>query len=155
MSATKICSRSDCHLAGVPQPLGDFYKRKNSSDGRKSECAGCSRKDNYRNRKMGRSGEYDWEYQKAWAKTKKGKMSRKRSMSKWRKRNPEKVKAERMTFSKVMSGAIRSARESKCVECGEQAVHLHHHNGYEEEHLLDVIPVCRICHKKLDSSQDT
>ena len=39
---TKICSRKDCSLKGIPQPLDNFYERAHgSNDGRESACKTC------------------------------------------------------------------------------------------------------------------
>lgn len=34
----------------------------------------------------------------------------------------------------------------KCVDCGAPAT-MYHHWSYEEQHHLDVLPVCRPCHR--------
>jgi hypothetical protein len=37
--------------------------------------------------------------------------------------------------------------QQKCTDCGQQAVNYHHHLGYAPEHWLDVVPLCRKCHR--------
>ena len=42
---SKLCSRKDCHLAGVFQPLANFLNNPVMKGGRKSECKDCGRRD--------------------------------------------------------------------------------------------------------------
>ena len=44
MEPTKVCSRDDCELKGVLQPLSEFSKDTRASDGQYSNCKTCSRK---------------------------------------------------------------------------------------------------------------
>lgn len=50
----------------------------------------------------------------------------------------------------IYHGTIPKASTLTCAECGGDAREYHHHNGYEESHWLDVIPVCVPCHRKLN-----
>ena len=45
-------------------------------------------------------------------------------------------------------GSLPQASSCQCVECGRAAHDYHHHLGYEPEHWLDVIPLCRVCHQR-------
>ncbi len=47
----------------------------------------------------------------------------------------------------VITGELPNIKTQICVDCGEPADDYHHHNGYEPEHWLDVIPLCRTCHR--------
>lgn len=46
--------------------------------------------------------------------------------------------------------AIRSGRlvRQPCVDCGAEKVQAHHHNGYDPEHELDVVWLCRPHHQE-------
>ena len=46
----------------------------------------------------------------------------------------------------VRSGRMPRASQCICSMCGNQADHYHHHNGYDKDHVLDVIPLCHSCH---------
>lgn len=85
----------------------------------------------------------------------------------WRKANPEKMRtyarndaiknpagyfARLAVRLAVLSGELPPVKTLQCVNCEEPAVDYHHHRGYAQEHWLDVIPVCRLCHKKLERS---
>ena len=37
----KVCSKADCHKAGIPQPIEGFGKDKSTSDGLKYKCKKC------------------------------------------------------------------------------------------------------------------
>lgn len=80
----------------------------------------------------------------------------------WKAANPERVKMYHASYAMrctdkrrarhkveraVEWGRIKPARMYRCAVCNDaQAVEYHHHNGYSEEHYLDVIPVCKKCH---------
>lgn len=47
----------------------------------------------------------------------------------------------------VKKGLKSSPKKLKCSDCGtRQADHYHHYEGYDLEHWLDVVPLCRWCH---------
>lgn len=45
-------------------------------------------------------------------------------------------------------GSLPKASACQCAICGQAAHHYHHYLGYEPEHWLDVIPLCRPCHRR-------
>ncbi len=51
----------------------------------------------------------------------------------------------------IRTGIIPRARELSCRFCGKPAAEFHHLFGYAPEHHLDVVPLCRCCHKKADA----
>lgn len=56
-------------------------------------------------------------------------------------------KAQRAVIRAVLKGEMPAAADQACARCGRPAAHLHHHHGYEEGHRLDVVPLCRSCHR--------
>jgi len=47
----------------------------------------------------------------------------------------------------IIHGRLPRVKTLKCTDCGEkQAVQYDHYLGYEEDHALDVQPVCGSCH---------
>ena len=64
----------------------------------------------------------------------------------------EKSKAHSLVNRAIRSGDMPPAKHLQCAlnyaNCLGDARDYHHHNGYEGNHALDVIPVCRSCHKK-------
>lgn len=79
----------------------------------------------------------------------------KRAMAReWYEQNRERLKPRQKARDAVMI-AVRSRRiprpdELSCTGCGKPGQQYHHYLGYEREHWLDVIPVCRRCHRSFD-----
>lgn len=55
-------------------------------------------------------------------------------------------RANRAIRYAIERGDIPSASTLVCTKCGAPAQHYHHHNGYDLNHWLDVIPLCVPCH---------
>lgn len=87
-------------------------------------------------------GEYSYERHKA----------SKQRYNEAHKNDPEykqKRRARGMLYRAMRRGEI--TRPSECPICGEECtVQAHHHNGYDDEHALDVIWCCQKCHTKLE-----
>ncbi len=63
--------------------------------------------------------------------------------------DPERFKARWKVNNAVRDGKLPRIKTLLCA-CGKQAQQYHHHNGYAPEHALDVVPMCRPCHRKAD-----
>lgn len=48
----------------------------------------------------------------------------------------------------VADGPLPAVYHLRCVDCGAEAQVYHHYLGYDEEHWLDVRPMCDSCHSK-------
>jgi hypothetical protein len=46
----------------------------------------------------------------------------------------------------IREGVLTRAAEQQCVNCGQQADHLHHYAGYNQDAWLKVVPLCHECH---------
>lgn len=65
----------------------------------------------------------------------------------------EKIEARKAVASKIRSGELTPR---PCVQCGEnpgtengkQIIQAHHHNGYSVNRRLDIVWLCRRCHRK-------
>lgn len=66
-----------------------------------------------------------------------------------RRRYPERFKARNKVNNSVAKGIMPRAKTLPCSRCGAPATEYHHHNGYDYDHWLDVVPVCRPCHAVL------
>lgn len=112
-----------------------FYMRSNGTN--RTECRHCFRK-----------------RQKQVQQSKGGK----ETVRKWREghKHTEEYITKRRAGEKVRylvkKGAIPPAKDLACRQCGKQADHYHHHNGYDDAHLTDVIPLCALCHKSVHVS---
>ena len=84
---------------------------------------------------------------KAYRQTDRGKASAACIGRKYAAKFPDRIKAKNAIAHAVTSGQMQPIDAMKC-SCGKQAHH-YHHPSYAEEHWLDVIPVCRLCHKRI------
>ena len=66
---------------------------------------------------------------------------------KYRKSNTEKIKAQKAVYNKIRYGKMLPAPHYECTDCSKQAQH-YHHESYDKEHWLDVIPLCASCHQR-------
>jgi aspartate carbamoyltransferase regulatory subunit len=145
----KICSNSNCVHQGIPQPFEHFHKKTGGKNGLDAQCKDCQTK-----------------YYQAYVASEHGKAIIERYRN-----NPQVIEArkkykklkakgrpphlpdrwERMLARGRVSNAVRVGKlphvsTQNCVYCGKQAIQYHHYLGYEREHTLDVLPVCRSCH---------
>lgn len=97
----------------------------------------------YRKSKEGKTA------RKRYRNSKKGKIVHSRAHRKYDFRNPEKIKAKRAVYYAVKIGKLPKVKTLQCYLCFESAQQYHHYLGYEPKHYLDVLPVCRKCHRKI------
>lgn len=60
--------------------------------------------------------------------------------------NPIEHKARRVVWLAVARNDIPPAKDCICFDCGNPAQH-YHHQSYEEKDWLNVVPLCRSCHR--------
>lgn len=156
-----------CTKCRQTKPIEEFGVYKRSPDGHKPRCKVCYREDNNNayaelpdDKKVTR-----YEKAKQWVSSHREKMTEwQRS---WRRSHPEKtyqinqkyyesnpeiVQAHRAVAYAVNRKRIQPADSFVCSACKtKQAQDYHHYMGYAKEHRLDVIPLCRACHRKIDS----
>lgn len=164
-----------CTKCDQVKPLSEYHKDKRSSDGHYSHCKDChyklthayeqtdrgkdvvskSRKEWYEERggkEVARERSATPAYRETrrlYRQTEDGKEAQKRKDAKRNKRYPEKVAAKNAVSNAVKKGFLPSANTLICASCHQdQAVEYHHHLSYAEEHWLDVIPLCKMCHAK-------
>ena len=71
---------------------------------------------------------------------------RRKSTIQQRQKFPDKYKARSKVNNAIAKNKIPKASTLQCINCGNQAQQYHHHNGYNIEHWLDVVPMCIPCH---------
>ena len=75
--------------------------------------------------------------------------------TKWRENNLEKTKAHQQVTYAIVAGTIQKADNFTCADngplCTGQATE-YHHESYLPEHWLDVVPLCKFCHKARHST---
>lgn len=142
-----------------------FQKDKRARDGYVSPCTACNNERNrkwshtqrgreskrnalkkYRHTQWGRKKTSEW--RKEWFKTKKGKAFKKRLHQRYKALNPEKFRARAVINKAIVKKRIPAPSSLSCKKCHNQAEHYHHHMGYSKQYWLDVIPLCRPCHRR-------
>lgn len=136
---TKVCTK--CY---IEQTVDKFQPNRRYRDGYLSWCKTCMA-----------------EYQKNWAEKNRdrtrenSKRSRladpvkaKDAGKRYAAKYPERRAANTAIMHAVQRGALLAASKHQCTHCG-QAAQGYHHWSYLEEHWLDVIPMCNLCHKRL------
>jgi len=88
-------------------------------------------------------------------KSERGKIASIKSVKEYRKTKRDRYQAHYAITNAVRYGKLRRASDFTCSKCPNQASEWHHHEGYEPEHFLDVVPVCTACHNKIHCNQNS
>ena len=64
--------------------------------------------------------------------------------------NKLKISARKAVWYAVKVGKLAHISTLKCFNCLSPATAYHHHKGYDKEHWLDVVPICRMCHEECE-----
>lgn len=153
-------SEKRCTRCGEIKPLDDFRKDSQTRDGHRAYCKECvSRAEQeYRNRpdirqkraehRQANYGKRRYDYGDRY----KGKYKETAviAIERWHRNNPGAAQAHSAVYRAVRDGRLPHASDLACNQCGNQALDYHHHNGYSREHWLDVIPLCRSCHRNVN-----
>lgn len=141
LESTKHCPKCKHILS-----LSEFHCDCTSKDGLQYHCKECRKTaERERTRKKRKDPEWKRERQrkaKEWNASPVGRMCHRN----YRDKHKERDKAHTAVSVAVLAGKIPKVTSLKCESCGKRANQYHHHNGYSEEHWLDVMPLCRACH---------
>jgi len=135
---TKVCYRCK-----QEKPLSEFSKRRSSKDGAVGECKTCDsdRCRNYYKKNKEKVLKQKSDYYKK---------NRERVLEQryaYVRKDPVRAKAHMLFKTAVKRGKI--IRPDVCSLCKKPCKpDGHHHNGYSEEHMYDVIWLCSMCHKR-------
>jgi len=170
--ATRVCTK-----CGETKPLSEFYLKKSGKDKGKywAFCRACDAKRGReyaaRNRqeivrKRLQYNEANREYLRARDRERISdpeiRKQRAEHTKQWRKKNPEIVarygvqqwstegaKARQAVYNAVRRGDFPPVTTQVCEYCQEAlAAQWHHHKGYGEEFILEVVALCTECHGK-------
>lgn len=158
------CKTCRCKYQKSYSKRPDVLARNRSRRMQNAEMERAKSRSSYRKHKAKRKEYWQSEHGKAvrerYEKTKGRQAWKKRyySSDTFRKKVRAKISADPNRFKArwAVNNAVRDSRLSPpsdfaCVECGGDAKQYHHHNGYDKEHWLDVVPICRKCHHELHS----
>ena len=139
---TKRCSKCKQVL-----PFSEFSKDRSHKDGHRSVCKPCCKEyiDAYQRTEHGKKVQA--KTSKKYFQTAKGKDARRRGKTKQQRLYPMKAKAQQAVMHAVQADKLPKVSTLQCRNCDEQAEQYHHHKGYAKKHWLDVIPLCRVCHR--------
>lgn len=143
-----------CFRCKESKPFSDFGLNRRERDGFSNECKECKRERDkaYRDRpeiRIERSI-YGKAYRESIAENDRKKYPRRnypQCIRAWHARNPDAQRAYRFVDRAIKNSILQNARSVNCVMCGRTATEYHHRNGYSDGHELDVIPLCRSCHR--------
>ena len=123
-----------CVQCGAEKPLTEFYKHKQMSDGYLNKCKSCKKE--YQKEHRLENVEYYRSYDKQRQKNRDRQKAVQASSLRWRKRNPDKYKAQTAVGNAVRDGKLV---KEPCQVCGDQSVHAHHEDYTKP---LDVVWLC-------------
>lgn len=121
-----------------------FSKNKHYRDGFQYECKLCRLQSNriWRRTHSGRKCEYNSRH------TEKGRKTVLRRKIKYRRKYPERIKAQQSVRRAIKKGVLPHLSECSCILCSKSSAE-YHHWSYLPQHWMDVWPVCVACHNKL------
>jgi RNase P subunit RPR2 len=155
-----MVSKKKCNKCGKSKDVTEFHKRVAAKDGLHSHCKSCvSMAD--RNRDPDKVAQHK-KLTREWRDRNRDRIATYNARRyeedpqyfinasrKSERKNPQRARARKAVSRKVQMGLFPPAWAMVCEKCEEaQAAHWHHHNGYEKEHMIDVIAVCTTCHGK-------
>lgn len=153
----KVCSRTDCVAASAEQPVANFYKNPQLKDGYSSYCKACAIRMVGRYQATERGRAVNRQAVAKIERTDRGRAKHRRYRQSARGKEtyrryyaayPEKKAARLAVAGAIRAGLLPPVNTVACSVCGlRQSSEYHHHLGYEEMHWLDVVAVCKDCHR--------
>lgn len=143
------------------KPIEQFSLNRSNRDGYQKRCKECVSEHlneaGVHEASLARHKEYYQENKQSflekmsvYRKTDRGKEAIKKGQTTYWKNYPDKYKANYTVSNAVRLGKLPRASSQICSICKvKQANEWHHHNGYDEKHLLDVVAVCENCHESI------
>ncbi len=140
------CRRSSCRFRGEAQPVTEFGADRRSATGYDGYCKTC--------RTELRRTPGAMAARKRHRRSLKYRQNQLTRAKRTKANTPKQLLRARWTVQNAINlGHIPRARVFQCSICAQsQARDYHHHRGYDEAHMLDVIPVCRQCHLVVDKN---
>ena len=139
-----------CTKCGTTYPLSFdyFYRQSRNKSGFRSECRSCTSAAASMYNRSPRGREVMQTAERKYCSTDYGREAKRQKASRYRDNNPNKEQARKAVSHAVRCGILPRVSTCACSDCGGQA-ETYHHPSYQPDHWLDVIPVCRKCHRKI------
>jgi len=153
---TKRCSK--CKQI---KPVSEFNKNRSGKDGLHNQCKVCLLENikkyqktekgkatqqaaikRYKQSKKGKARD------KRYNQSEKGKAMHREAAKRFFARNPNQMKAVKAVNEAIRIGKLPRPDTLLC-HYGDHPAEQYHHWSYLPEHWLDVVPVCRKCHKRV------
>lgn len=142
-----------CKRCGKIKPLSEFYSHKMMADGHLSFCKTC-KKSEARTNYGENITDVEWLKEErlrcrikmdAYRKSGRAKPTTQAAREAWAKKNPEKIRAQRLANYAIRIGHIK--KRKVCSKCGADGKRMEkHHPDYDKP--LDVVWLCATCHAK-------
>ncbi len=129
-----------CFKCKGTYPLDEFYPHKRMKDGHLNKCKSCTKKDEKRYRAL--NPDKIRLYEKERFKNPERKKLAAKVSSVWRKKYPEKSRAQSTLWKAIIKGTIK---RRNCEKCGAQKAHAHHPDYTKP---LKVLWLCPLHHKE-------
>jgi hypothetical protein len=131
-----------CYACGDEKNIDSFYRSKVNSDGRIGKCKACRLLEckEYRHKNIDRVREHDRE-------RKAGRVGGYEETKLWRKRHPEKLRAQKIASRAVRDGLLTIETTCQGDGCDFEGDLHKHHDDYSKP--LDVKWLCPSCHHSL------
>lgn len=137
----------ECFKCGAEKPLTDFYKHSRMKDGHLNKCKECTKRDVRDRRFDPEKREAVLEYDRS-----RGSRQNPERNKEYRKRWPEKRKAQNAVNNAVRDGRLH--KPDHCETCGTSDFRQleGHHDDYSKP--LDVRWLCSACHSQWHAAND-
>ena len=134
-----------CSKCGEEKDLSAFSKNKVTKDGLQYYCKQCTNDQirAYRATPAGAAKEKERQ-QKRHARDRENILARYKHHKSL---HPERTKANSAVKTALRRGELTPASACECNDCRATAAQDLHHHSYQPEHWLDVVPLCRSCHR--------
>jgi hypothetical protein len=130
-----------CKCCGADKPLSEYYANNRTKSGYSlSKCKECAKKATKANRT--KRAEYYRAYDRI-----RGNRQSPQYQQEYRKRNPEKRKAQYALFAAVRDNRVQKL--DACEHCGSPDSLHGHHTSYARDMWLCVTWLCAACHRQV------
>lgn len=130
-----------CFKCGQSKPLSEYYRHAGMSDGYLNKCKECAKRDAWKNRQD--NLEHYREYDRSRAKLPKRISASQSITAEYRKRYPERYRANNLVSSALKGGKLTKLN---CWVCGAGKVEAHHP---DYSRPLEVVWLCPEHHKEI------